>query len=376
MPTLVATNPGAGAFAGVRYVRALVEELRFLVALIRAAASADVIHVLGASWFYFIAKVVPSVVLGRLLRRRVVVNYRGGQAREFLARHGRGVRFVLRRADALTVPSPFLARVLAEWGLHADVVPNIAELERFAFRPRGTLRPRMLVSRTLAPIYNVALAIDAFSRIRQARPDATLTVAAAGPLESDLRAQVARFGLEGVAFLGSVDHAAMPARLRRPRHLSQSDRCRQHADLVARVPGRRPADRLDQRRRHPGSADRWRARSARAAQTTLRRWPRPCCRCSTIRRLPHRWPTGARQHVVQFQWAVGLASPAAGLSALRPTFLQHVIEDVGQFSAEMAPIESLEALGVADRRAERPAPPQCPQPDQPLRDILRAHADP
>jgi phenylacetate-CoA ligase len=209
-PRLVATNPGAGVFSRIRYLRAVVEELRFLVALTRGMATSDVVHVLGASWFYFVAKVVPAIVVGRLLGRRVVVNYRGGQVREFLTRYGRGVRFILRRAHALTVPSPFLARVFTDWGLHSDVVPNIVDLKRFTFRARGTLRPRILVSRTLAPIYNVSLAIDAFTRIRQARPDATLTIAAAGPLESQLRAQVVRLGLEAVTFCGSVSHAEMP----------------------------------------------------------------------------------------------------------------------------------------------------------------------
>ena len=58
---------------------------------------------------------------------------------------------------------------------------------------------------------NVALAIDAFARIRRVQPDATLTLAGSGSLEQSLRDQVERLGLSGVTFRGAVDNAEMAA---------------------------------------------------------------------------------------------------------------------------------------------------------------------
>jgi glycosyltransferase involved in cell wall biosynthesis len=203
------TNPGLGVIAHVRVLRYFASHVKFLIALVFQVAQSDVVHVLGASWFYYFARVVPSIIVARSLNRRVVVNYRGGQADAFFSRYGSWATFFLARANALTVPSPFLARVFARHGLSAVEVPNITDLDRFRFRLRSTLRPRILVNRNFDSMYNVALAIDAFARIKKARPAATLTLAGSGPLERSLRDRVERLGLSGITFYGPVDNAEM-----------------------------------------------------------------------------------------------------------------------------------------------------------------------
>lgn len=203
------TNPALGAVSRARVLRYVAAHARFMISLVVQVARTDVVHVLGASWFYYFSRVVPSIVVARSLNRRVIVNYRGGQADEFFSRYGWWATFFLARAHALTIPSPFLARVFAAHGLHAVEVPNITDLDRFRFRVRATLRPRILVNRNFAPMYNVALAIDAFARISKARPDATLTLAGSGPLEQSLREHVGRLGLSGVTFRGAVYNAEM-----------------------------------------------------------------------------------------------------------------------------------------------------------------------
>jgi phenylacetate-CoA ligase len=203
------TNPGLGILARVRFLRFFVRHARFMISLVWGVAQSDVVHVLAACWFYYLAHVVPSIIVARSLNRRVIVNYRGGRADAFFFRYGSWATFFLKRAHALTVPSPFLIRVFARHGLHAVEVPNVTDLERFRFRVRSTLRPRILVNRNLTSTYNVAVAIDAFARIRKIRPEATLTIAGSGPLERSLHDQADRLGLSGVTFRGCVDNADM-----------------------------------------------------------------------------------------------------------------------------------------------------------------------
>jgi phenylacetate-CoA ligase len=203
------TNRGAGSFARVPLLSNAVRHTRFMGPLLQAVAWSDVVHVLAASGRYFFARVAPSIAVARGFGRRVIVNYRGGGAKAFFERHGSLAGFFVRRAHALTVPSPFLARVFGTYGLQSVEVPNIADLERFRLRERGPLAPRILVNRNFDPAYNVALAIDAFARIRQARPDATLTLAGTGALERSLVAQAERIGSEGITFRGAIDNAKM-----------------------------------------------------------------------------------------------------------------------------------------------------------------------
>ena len=70
--------------------------------------------------------------------------------------------------------------------------PNIVDLERFRFRERNPLRPRLVSTRNFDALYNVATTIRAFKIVQDRWPDASLTLVGGGRQEADLRALVAR----------------------------------------------------------------------------------------------------------------------------------------------------------------------------------------
>ena len=193
----------------VRGLRTAITAGLFLMRLAAAIGRVDLVHILSCSHLGFCLFTVPTVTAARLWRRPVMVNFRGGNAEPFFRRHPRALAW-LRRADVLTVPSGFLRNVFARFGLGAVVVPNIAEVERFEFRRRDRLVPHLLVARNLEPCYNVALALRAFERIREERPEATLTIAGDGPERARLERMVARRRIPGVRFLGRVPNRCMP----------------------------------------------------------------------------------------------------------------------------------------------------------------------
>lgn len=215
----VQTNaPYRPAWAGkLRGVRALFRMLPYLAALWRAAGRVQVFHVMansGWSWHLFAA---PAIWIAHLRGTPVVVNYRGGEAANFLRQAAAWMRPSLRRCAALAVPSGFLAHVFRQHGFDSVIVPNIVNLERFsadpaaaAQRPGGALR--LLVARNLEDIYDNASALRAFALVRQALPQAQLTVAGSGPLRAELEQLARDLGVaEAVRFTGRVDTADMPA---------------------------------------------------------------------------------------------------------------------------------------------------------------------
>lgn len=147
----VQTNaPYRPAWAGqLRGVRALFRMLPYMADLWRAAGRVQVFHVMansGWSWHLFAA---PAIWIAHLRGTPVVVNYRGGEAANFLKQSAAWMRPSLRRCAALAVPSGFLAHVFGQHGIDSVIVPNIVGLERFAAdaaaRARGALR--LLVAR-------------------------------------------------------------------------------------------------------------------------------------------------------------------------------------------------------------------------------------
>lgn len=214
--TLLAVNaPYKPAWIGsVRGLRALFRLVPYLVALWRTAGQADVFHIMansGWSWHLFAA---PAVAIARLRGVPAVVNYRGGEAEAFLRRSGRAVVPVLRRANALAVPSGFLRGVFGSHGVNAQIVPNIIDLGRF--RPASTepdrRAPVMVVARNLEALYDIGTALRAFARIRATLPAAKLAIAGSGAEHARLLALAQELGVvQAVEFRGRLDRDAMAA---------------------------------------------------------------------------------------------------------------------------------------------------------------------
>ena len=184
-------------------LRTLVTQLTYWPSLLRRLQRADVVHVFSASYFSFLLAPLPAVLIARLLGKPVIMNYRSGEAPDHLRRSAIA-RAVLRSVDQNIVPSTFLQRVFAGFGIPADVIPNIVDVERFAFRPRRPLRPYLLSTRNFEPLYNVACTLEAFGLVQQRHPAATLTLVGAGSQDAALRRMVADRGLRNVRFAGRV----------------------------------------------------------------------------------------------------------------------------------------------------------------------------
>lgn len=202
------------AWAGrIPVVRSLFRLLPYLFALWRLAGSSQVLHVMansGWSWHLFAA---PAIWVARLRGVPVVVNYRGGEAGEFLARSQGAVRRTMRHAAGLIVPSAFLQGVFERFDMQAQIVPNIVDLARFRARgERSGDAPHLLVARNLEALYDNATALRAFVPVRARFPNARMTVAGSGPEEAKLRALADSLGIApAVRFAGRLDRDAMAA---------------------------------------------------------------------------------------------------------------------------------------------------------------------
>jgi len=187
----------------VRYARTIVTEGTYLPLLFRELSRADIVHVFSASYTSFLLAPLPAAIAARLLRKPIVLNYRSGQAPDHLARSATA-RAALRRVDRVVVPSRFLVDVMQQFGIRATIVPNVVDLDAFAFRERKPLRPRILSTRNFEPLYNLGCTLRAFRLIQDRHPDAELTLVGGGSDEVRLRALANELQLQRVTFAGRV----------------------------------------------------------------------------------------------------------------------------------------------------------------------------
>jgi glycosyltransferase involved in cell wall biosynthesis len=211
---LVQVNaPYRPAWVGrVRVLRALCRLIPYLRELWRCAGRVDLMHVMANSGWAWHLHAAPAVWIALLRGTPVVVNYRGGNADDFMRRQAHWVRPTMRRAADVIVPSGFLQAIFERHGVATRVVPNIIDVARF----RPTARPRdglhIVVTRNLEPIYGIGVALEAFARIHEAVPDARLSIAGSGPQRRALEARCAELGLaERVTFTGRLDREQVAA---------------------------------------------------------------------------------------------------------------------------------------------------------------------
>jgi L-malate glycosyltransferase len=203
---LVPINPplprGLRWASQIKYIRTIATQLAYWPLLARELRRADVVHVFSASYWSFLLAPLPAVVIARLARRPILMNYRSGEAPDHLRRSA--ITRATLRAVRNVVPSRFLLEVFSSHGIDALVIPNIVDRERFAFRLRDPLRPRLLSTRNFEPLYNVACTLRAFARIQERRPEARLTLVGTGSQERDLRRLAAELNLHNVHFAGPI----------------------------------------------------------------------------------------------------------------------------------------------------------------------------
>jgi glycosyltransferase involved in cell wall biosynthesis len=162
----------------------LVDMLRSLVAW-RNDIDVVVHQVFGGMGF---GMVDATSRLCRALGLRQIFVLHGGSMPDTAARRPGWVRRVLGRADRVVAPSRYLLEQVVRplfpsggptgagpgW---ARVVPNILELDRYPYRHRTAVAPRLLWMRTFQYVYHPEMALDVLADVRRSHPTATMTMA-------------------------------------------------------------------------------------------------------------------------------------------------------------------------------------------------------
>jgi glycosyltransferase involved in cell wall biosynthesis len=190
----------------VRYVRTVVTSIAYITSLFARVRRYDVIHIFSASYFSFVLAPTPALLIGKLFGKKLLLNYHSGEAEDHLQRWRRSVIPTIHLADVLIVPSSYLVRVFAKFGLPSKPIFNLIETDRFVFRERPTLRPVFLSNRNFERHYRVDLVLRAFANIQDRIPDARLVVAGDGPERASLERLARDLKLNNTEFTGRVGH--------------------------------------------------------------------------------------------------------------------------------------------------------------------------
>jgi len=198
------TNAVLRLMQRVKFVRTVATSIAYVTSLIRTLPKYDVVHVFSASYWSFVLAPTPAILIGKLFGKRVVVNYRSGEAEDHLQRWPRTAIPTLQYADAVVTPSDYLVDVFARFGVRAQSIANFVDPDAVRFRQRSPLRPVFLSNRNFQALYNVPCVLRAFAAIQARIPDARLIVIGDGPERTRVHETARDLALRNVEFVGAV----------------------------------------------------------------------------------------------------------------------------------------------------------------------------
>lgn len=213
--TFVASRPALpkilAPVARVPYLRTLIRFPFYTFNLFRATRKVELVHAFAGSFGTFLAATAPAFVVARLLGRKVIIHYHSGRGDEHLTSSALA-RFILRKCDAVVVPSEYLAASFRAHGISSVVVvANVVDTARYRYRLRDPLRPRLLCTRNLEAHYGVDIVVRAFGVVQREFPEASLRLVGSGQQAPEIRELVAGLGLNHVQFMGAIHPNDMPA---------------------------------------------------------------------------------------------------------------------------------------------------------------------
>ncbi|HEX5886229.1 MAG TPA: glycosyltransferase [Pyrinomonadaceae bacterium] len=155
-----------GKLQAIKYVRTITTSILYILHLLLRVRKYDVIHVFSASYLSFLIAPAPAILVSKLYGKKIVLNYHSGEAEDHLRRWPRSTKPIINLVDEVVVPSEYLVRVFAKFGIDAYAIFNVVDLDKFEFRERTPLRPVFLSNRNLEVHYGVDCVLRAFAYIQ------------------------------------------------------------------------------------------------------------------------------------------------------------------------------------------------------------------
>ncbi|MGA8029962.1 MAG: glycosyltransferase family 4 protein [Bryobacteraceae bacterium] len=193
----------------IPYLRTIFTFALYTTRLAWEARKHDILHIFSAGLSSYTLWTIPALLIGRLYGRKLIVNYRDGQAEQHIEKW-RTAKPSLNLADRIVTPSAFLVDVFKKHGIAARSILNIIDVNRFHYRKRRKLRPVFMTNRILEPLYNVDCILRAFAIIQARYPDASLTIAHDGCCRPALEQLARELNLRNTTFVGRVPHDKVP----------------------------------------------------------------------------------------------------------------------------------------------------------------------
>lgn len=146
-------------------------DMCFQILKYRNTADIILIDTFSTSNFYF-AYITSQ--LSRVLSLKYIPILRGGDLPNRLDNSIRMSTAIFKNSFRNVAPSNYLKQSFENKGFETVLIPNVLDIDKYNFKERTDIEPKLLYVRAFADIYNPKMAIHVLNKVREIYPKATL----------------------------------------------------------------------------------------------------------------------------------------------------------------------------------------------------------
>tara|TARA_B100001113_G_scaffold169012_1_gene138258 strand:- start:1199 stop:2242 length:1044 start_codon:yes stop_codon:yes gene_type:complete len=187
---------------------------RLYFQFIKVFLKCDIIHIISASGNALLFKDLPAVLLSRILKKKVILNFVGGIAIEQFQQWPWYKRLPFRFSDIVVLPTDILKDVIKnnEPNFKVIKIPHVVDIKYFHVENiLKNDKPILLAAKSLESYSGFDILIDIFFEIKLRFKNAELWIVGDGPQKNYLLNKVRMMNLNSVQFLGNINHRDMPS---------------------------------------------------------------------------------------------------------------------------------------------------------------------
>ena len=164
----------------------------------------DVIHIQAHSG-YNIISVIISIFWAKILNKKIIVMYYGGDAKSYFSNHPYFYKLVFSRIDVVVVACNYMKSIFSDiLKIDTKIIPHIINIEEWPNRLRSKSKGNLLWVRSFWDDYNPLMLLKVYKKIININPDFKLKIIGAGYLEKEIKNFININELNGIELLGRV----------------------------------------------------------------------------------------------------------------------------------------------------------------------------
>lgn len=168
----------------------------------------DVIHVQSHSYLNIVS-VIETLFWSKVLKKKLIVMYYGGGAKEFFSVFPWLIKSIFRNVDEVVVAGKYVQSAFLKLNIKTTIIPHVLEIDKWPNRIRKNIQYNFLWVRHFTSEYNPIMLLQVFKQLKEKYRQLDLKIVGTGPLQEKMENYILENSLNDIELLGRVSDSEL-----------------------------------------------------------------------------------------------------------------------------------------------------------------------